>query len=566
MMAATPEQKFNAAVKVIRGLPKNGSFQPSHELMLKFYAYFKQATEGPCTAPKPGIWNLVSRRKWEAWSELGQMDRESAMLQYVEELKNVSKHVRDTLYPPEIVETMPQTEQVAEFVDTLGAFYELIEEETKGLPAPGNKDGDHSGKDEADKLDHSACIGEMLKINNNDAKKDMGGEGDLPADRAEAAAASAGVTSNGLDDEVDDDSVDDDDDDDNGGNTNAEGEGRRKRRRWRTKEMETIPGWTVVVTRTSFVIPLITKMHRPLRMLQAEAPKGASTPMDVKRETRVRFAPHVVDTARSPVARVVEEGEQKVKGDNCSALLHNLSTSSVQMLTDRLALGNPAGLPFLPENSPLLAGHLSESLFVNNSASSQASLTANDSEADELEEEEEGTAQDADDDRGGSRAGRFDPVTSRGGGGEDTSTQTGSRGSNTAASGGAGSSPRGRRELGSSVSGGPRRGRLPPGSGGGGHRGGGEGQQGGGGLNEQILLALLRMRQDMTDLTSRLAALETSVQLHKEGHLPKKACRSSWWPFGNMSKSMVFLLIVWPFLAPLLINFLCRRRRHSGPR
>ena len=34
-----------------------------------------------------------------------------------------------------------------------------------------------------------------------------------------------------------------------------------------------------------------------------------------------------------------------------------------------------------------------------------------------------------------------------------------------------------------------------------------------------------------------------------------------WWPFKGMSKSMVFLLFVWPFLAPFLINVVCARRR-----
>ena len=33
---------------------------------------------------------------------------------------------------PQIVETMPQTEQVAEFVETLGTFYEMIEDGAKG--------------------------------------------------------------------------------------------------------------------------------------------------------------------------------------------------------------------------------------------------------------------------------------------------------------------------------------------------------------------------------------------------------------------------------------------------
>lgn len=41
-----------------------GPFQPSHELLLKFYSYFKQATEGPCKAPKPSFWDVINKKKW----------------------------------------------------------------------------------------------------------------------------------------------------------------------------------------------------------------------------------------------------------------------------------------------------------------------------------------------------------------------------------------------------------------------------------------------------------------------------------------------------------------------
>ncbi|XP_059169997.1 acyl-CoA-binding domain-containing protein 5-like isoform X2 [Physella acuta] len=128
-MASSPKEKFDAAVKVIRGLPKNGSFQPSHELMLKFYSYYKQATEGPCTSAKPGFWDLVNRKKWEAWSSLGNMDGEKAMLLYVDELKKVSINVRKVYYPPQIVETMPQTNDVSEFLQKLDNFYEMVDEQ-----------------------------------------------------------------------------------------------------------------------------------------------------------------------------------------------------------------------------------------------------------------------------------------------------------------------------------------------------------------------------------------------------------------------------------------------------
>ncbi|XP_069703645.1 acyl-CoA-binding domain-containing protein 4 isoform X1 [Periplaneta americana] len=109
----TTEEKFRAAVNVIRNLPKNGSYQPSHELMLRFYAYFKQATEGPCMASRPAFWEVVKKMKWDAWTKLGNMSREEAMNNYVEELKK-------------IVETMSYTDNVATFLGSLGSFYDAV--------------------------------------------------------------------------------------------------------------------------------------------------------------------------------------------------------------------------------------------------------------------------------------------------------------------------------------------------------------------------------------------------------------------------------------------------------
>ncbi|XP_037908571.1 acyl-CoA-binding domain-containing protein 5 isoform X2 [Hermetia illucens] len=100
------EDRFNAAVNVIKSLPKNGSYQPSNAMMLTFYAYFKQGTQGPCRQSKPGFWDVVGRAKWDAWSALGDMSRERAMQLYVDELKK-------------IIETMSYTENVANFMDSI---------------------------------------------------------------------------------------------------------------------------------------------------------------------------------------------------------------------------------------------------------------------------------------------------------------------------------------------------------------------------------------------------------------------------------------------------------------
>ncbi|KAK3605989.1 hypothetical protein CHS0354_019670 [Potamilus streckersoni] len=132
---ASPKEKFDAAVSVITSLPKNGPFQPSHEMMLSFYGYYKQATEGPCTLPKPGFWDVVRKAKWEAWQKLGNMPREEAMLNYVEELKKTVKifsakwdEMNKSSGNNGIVEAMPQTPTVGNFMGKIGAFYELVDE------------------------------------------------------------------------------------------------------------------------------------------------------------------------------------------------------------------------------------------------------------------------------------------------------------------------------------------------------------------------------------------------------------------------------------------------------
>ncbi|XP_076331383.1 acyl-CoA-binding domain-containing protein 5-like isoform X2 [Tachypleus tridentatus] len=109
----TTEDKFRAAVKVVRGLPKTGPFQPSNELKLKFYSHFKQATEGPCTQPKPAFWDVINKAKWDAWNALGEMPREEAMENYVGELKK-------------IIETMSFSDSVAEFMDLIGPVCESV--------------------------------------------------------------------------------------------------------------------------------------------------------------------------------------------------------------------------------------------------------------------------------------------------------------------------------------------------------------------------------------------------------------------------------------------------------
>ncbi|XP_075436543.1 acyl-CoA-binding domain-containing protein 4 [Ascaphus truei] len=111
------QRQFNAAVTVIQGLPKNGSYRPSYEEMLRFYSYYKQATAGPCTIPRPGFWDPIGRYKWDAWSRLGGMSRQDAMRSYIKQMKMVAQ---------KIIDTVPLKETSPEMFEPFRPLYEVI--------------------------------------------------------------------------------------------------------------------------------------------------------------------------------------------------------------------------------------------------------------------------------------------------------------------------------------------------------------------------------------------------------------------------------------------------------
>lgn len=91
-------------------------------MMLQFYSYFKQATEGPCKQSRPAFWDVVGRAKYDSWVALGDMTKEQAMQNYVDELRK-------------IVETMSFTENVANFVGSISEI-ENIDVNDLDLVAP----------------------------------------------------------------------------------------------------------------------------------------------------------------------------------------------------------------------------------------------------------------------------------------------------------------------------------------------------------------------------------------------------------------------------------------------
>ncbi|XP_077773585.1 acyl-CoA-binding domain-containing protein 4 isoform X1 [Podarcis muralis] len=100
------QKQFDAAVRVIQGLPKNGSYRPSYEEMLRFYSYYKQATVGRCQIPRPGFWDPIGRYKWDAWNSLGKMTKMEAMAAYIAEMKKAAQKVINTVPLDESSEDM----------------------------------------------------------------------------------------------------------------------------------------------------------------------------------------------------------------------------------------------------------------------------------------------------------------------------------------------------------------------------------------------------------------------------------------------------------------------------
>ncbi len=89
-MAETLEQRFQRASQEVTQL----SEAPDNLTKLRLYALFKQATQGDCTGPRPGLLDMVGRAKYDAWKALEGTTKEASMEQYialVEELKAADK-------------------------------------------------------------------------------------------------------------------------------------------------------------------------------------------------------------------------------------------------------------------------------------------------------------------------------------------------------------------------------------------------------------------------------------------------------------------------------------------
>ena len=75
------QQLFQQAVADSKNLPQ----KPSNDIMLKMYAFYKQATEGDINIEEPSNpFDFVAKAKYNAWEEVKGKSKEAAMQDYVD--------------------------------------------------------------------------------------------------------------------------------------------------------------------------------------------------------------------------------------------------------------------------------------------------------------------------------------------------------------------------------------------------------------------------------------------------------------------------------------------------
>lgn len=70
---------FTSAQARVKTLTK----QPSNDTLLELYALFKQGTQGDASGARPGIFDMVGRAKFDAWSGKRGLSKDAAKTAYI---------------------------------------------------------------------------------------------------------------------------------------------------------------------------------------------------------------------------------------------------------------------------------------------------------------------------------------------------------------------------------------------------------------------------------------------------------------------------------------------------
>ncbi|KAI4498980.1 hypothetical protein M0802_005846 [Mischocyttarus mexicanus] len=79
------DEQFKEAEEAIKTLTK----RPTDEELLEVYAYFKQATIGDCNIPKPGLFDVKGKAKWQYWNNKKGVSMDDAKRAYIERVNDL---------------------------------------------------------------------------------------------------------------------------------------------------------------------------------------------------------------------------------------------------------------------------------------------------------------------------------------------------------------------------------------------------------------------------------------------------------------------------------------------
>ena len=72
--------QFEQAAQQAQKLPK----KPDNDMLLRLYAYYKQATVGDVSGKRPGFMDMVGQAKYDAWAKVKGTSKDAAMQAYID--------------------------------------------------------------------------------------------------------------------------------------------------------------------------------------------------------------------------------------------------------------------------------------------------------------------------------------------------------------------------------------------------------------------------------------------------------------------------------------------------
>ncbi|KAE9405948.1 ACBP-domain-containing protein [Gymnopus androsaceus JB14] len=100
------DAQFDRAVEIVQGLPKTGPIQTDYEEKLTMYSLYKQATVGNVKSPRPAMWDMLGRAKWDAWAKHKDLSAYEAKWLYVDALLKVLRKYSDKTMAMNLVQEL----------------------------------------------------------------------------------------------------------------------------------------------------------------------------------------------------------------------------------------------------------------------------------------------------------------------------------------------------------------------------------------------------------------------------------------------------------------------------